>query len=69
MRQLIKDIPITVIHGTADIWVPVVFSRDYASNRERSNVKLIELASIGHFELIDPRHRIMEILLEELGIF
>jgi hypothetical protein len=47
----------------------VVFSRDYASNRERSNVKLIELASIGHFELIDPRHRIMEILLEELGIF
>lgn len=69
MRQLIKDIPITVIHGTADIWVPVVFSRDYALNRERSNVKLIELASIGHFELIDPRHRIMEILLEELGIF
>jgi hypothetical protein len=67
MQQVIEDVPITVIHGTADIWVPVVFSREYAADIKRSNVKLIELAGIGHFELIDPRHSTMDILLEELG--
>ncbi len=68
MRQLILDVPIIVIHGTLDIWVPIAFSREYVANIDRSNVTLIEVANVGHFELIDPRHSMMGILLEELGI-
>jgi acetyl esterase/lipase len=42
------DPPITVLHGTHDDRVPVAHSRGLAG------VTLVELPTVGHFELIDP---------------
>ncbi|HVI08550.1 MAG TPA: alpha/beta hydrolase [Candidatus Binatia bacterium] len=45
-----------LVHGTEDDVVPIAFSRDYvAAKHEKENVKLKEVAGVGHFELIDPR--------------
>ncbi|MFZ0325507.1 MAG: alpha/beta hydrolase [Actinomycetes bacterium] len=43
-------VPTTLVHGTADLDVPVGLSRGYA---ERHGARLVEL-DCGHFELIDP---------------
>jgi acetyl esterase/lipase len=54
----------TLIHGSADDIVPPDFSRDYVSATQRravkekalrENVRLVEIAGAGHFDLIDPR--------------
>jgi len=66
-RQPTSTVPTTLIHGVLDIRVPVVFSRDYVAKAESSNIKFIELESVGHFELIDPRHTIFELILEQLA--
>jgi len=58
--------PTTLIHGALDIRVPPAFSRDYA---ERFNIKLIEVENIGHFELIDPRHKVFAVIPDELALF
>jgi pimeloyl-ACP methyl ester carboxylesterase len=55
MRLPAPSNPTTIIHGTLDIRVPVEFSRDYVAHKTDVNMHLIELESIGHFELIDPR--------------
>ncbi len=50
-----------LIHGVADDVVPVAFSRDYVSakqkrsGKDRENVHLLEIPAAGHFDLIDPR--------------
>jgi acetyl esterase/lipase len=67
IRQPVLTVPTTLIHGVLDIRVPVVFSRDYVAKAESSNIKFIELESVGHFELIDPRHTIFELILEQLA--
>jgi acetyl esterase/lipase len=48
-----------VLHGKEDDVVPPEFSRDYAKHKgsaagRNENVKLVEIAHAGHFELIDP---------------
>lgn len=50
-----------LIHGSVDDIVPPDFSRDYVSARQartipsKEDVRLIEVAGAGHFDLIDPR--------------
>jgi acetyl esterase/lipase len=44
-------VPVTVVHGTDDMVVPVALSRTYCS---RYGVPLVEYP-VGHFALIDPR--------------
>jgi acetyl esterase/lipase len=66
MRQPVLTVPTTLIHGDLDIRVPVAFARDYVAKAASSHIKLIELENIGHFEVIDPRHKTMELTLEQL---
>jgi len=66
MRQPVLTVPTTLIHGDLDIRVPVAFARDYVAKAASSHIKLIELENIGHFEVIDPRHKTMELVLEQL---
>jgi pimeloyl-ACP methyl ester carboxylesterase len=42
------DVPVTVLHGTRDLEVPVEMSRGL------EGVEYIELAGLDHFALIDP---------------
>ena len=67
IRQPALTVPTTLIHGVLDIRVPVAFSRDYVAKAASSNIKLIELENVGHFELIDPRQMILELILEQLA--
>jgi len=47
--------PVIIIHGDNDLRVPVELSRDFA--KKFLEIQYLELPSIGHFELIDPRCR------------
>jgi len=67
IRQPALTVPTTLIHGVLDIRVPVAFSRDYVAKAASPRIKLIELENVGHFELIDPRHTIFELILEQLA--
>jgi acetyl esterase/lipase len=50
-----------LIHGSADDVVPPAFSRDYAAakqnrtGKKKEDVRLLEISSADHFDLIDPR--------------
>jgi acetyl esterase/lipase len=50
-----------LIHGSADDVVPPAFSRDYVatklrrSGKEKEDARLLEIPSVGHYDLIDPR--------------
>jgi acetyl esterase/lipase len=50
-----------LIHGSVDDIVPIAFSRDYVTakqkrtGRKKETVHLLEIAGAGHFDLIDPR--------------
>jgi acetyl esterase/lipase len=54
-----------LIHGSADEWVPIAFSRDYVSAKqtragkkekeEKEEAHLLEISGAGHLDLIDPR--------------
>ena len=45
-----------LIHGLSDDTVPASFSRSYAQNKKQNgeDVHLLEIATAGHFDLIDP---------------
>jgi pimeloyl-ACP methyl ester carboxylesterase len=45
------DVPVTLLHGTADARVPIDLSRRYA---DRIGARLVELPGVDHFALIDP---------------
>ncbi|MDH3307320.1 MAG: type II 3-dehydroquinate dehydratase [Acidimicrobiia bacterium] len=51
-------IPTVLVHGDADEAVPVDLSRSFAEAARHGgdSVELIELAGVGHMELIDPTH-------------
>jgi acetyl esterase/lipase len=61
MRLSIPQARQWLIHGSADDVVPPVFSRDYAAakqkrtGKEKEDVRLLEISSAGHFDVIDPR--------------
>ena len=50
-------VPVTLLHGTEDVQVPVAMSREYADRAEVAgdSVKLVEFPGLDHFDLIDPR--------------
>ena len=52
------DIPIVIFHGTDDARVPIAHSRKYLQNRLgfSEDIRLIEVAGAGHFDLVDPHH-------------
>jgi pimeloyl-ACP methyl ester carboxylesterase len=52
MRRLPLDVPVLLVHGAADDRVPVDYSRSFAA---ASGCDYLELAGVGHFELLDPR--------------
>lgn len=54
-----------LIHGIEDDIIPIDFSRRYAVKKKRrhENVRLIEIPSAGHFELIDPESKAWETVL------
>ncbi len=64
-----QAIPITLIHGVADLHVPIELSRGYVKSKMLKGeiVNLIELAGIGHFELIDPRSSVWPVIFGELA--
>jgi pimeloyl-ACP methyl ester carboxylesterase len=49
-----------VIHGTNDDVVPISVSMNYSRMRTGDPVHMIELADIGHMELIDPEEKAFE---------
>ncbi len=51
-----------LIHGAADTVVPSYFSRTYAELKKQrgENVHYLEIATAGHFDLIDPHARAWE---------
>lgn len=53
LRLAPPDVPVTLLHGTADRQVPPAFSRRYAAAAGPS-ANLRELPGIEHFSLIDP---------------
>jgi acetyl esterase/lipase len=52
MRRSTGDVPVTILHGTADMQVPLDLSRAYAE--AHPGTRLVELQRIDHFALIDP---------------
>jgi pimeloyl-ACP methyl ester carboxylesterase len=46
-----------LVHGATDDTVPPAFSRDYVSvkTKAKEDVRLVEIANAGHFDLVDPR--------------
>jgi pimeloyl-ACP methyl ester carboxylesterase len=44
-------VPAVVLHGTGDDVVPIALSRAYAA---QTQVDLIELEGVDHFEVIEP---------------
>ncbi|MFF0147848.1 prolyl oligopeptidase family protein [Amycolatopsis sulphurea] len=56
LRQLPVGCPHLVVHGDADVRVPVAHSREYvtAARAAGDEVDYVELPDIDHFRLIDP---------------
>ncbi len=55
-RLLPLPVPVVVVHGDLDRQVPVGIGRDYvaAARRTGTDARLVELAGVEHFGLIDP---------------
>jgi acetyl esterase/lipase len=55
-RLLPPPVPVVVVHGDRDEQVPVGIGRDYvaAARRAGGDARLVELAGVEHFALIDP---------------
>lgn len=58
-------VPVTVLHGDADPYVPLDLSRSYATRHPA--VRLLELPAADHFALIDPEGSGWPTLLTELA--
>jgi acetyl esterase/lipase len=58
-------VPVTVLHGDADPYVPLDLSRSYATRHPA--VRLLELPGTDHFALVDPESQAWPTLLAELA--
>lgn len=59
-------VPVRILHGTEDQQVPVGMSRAYAT-RPGGDVRLVELAGVDHFALIDPLDAVWPTVVDTLG--
>jgi acetyl esterase/lipase len=59
--------PVTVLHGTADLQVPIALSRAYAA-AVGERVRLVELPGVEHFGLIDPESAAWPRVVEALKL-
>lgn len=61
-------VPVTIVHGEEDEVVPLALSAAYLE-RHRST-RLVQLAGVGHFAIIDPRTSTFATVIDEVrGIF
>jgi acetyl esterase/lipase len=51
-RQPALTVPVTIVHGDADVIVPADLSRRYAATRTWCRLEV--LPGVGHFDIIDP---------------
>lgn len=56
---------VIIFHGIRDQWVPIEMSRNYALQNS-GDVQLIEIADMGHFELINPENKIFAEILRQI---
>ncbi len=62
-----------LVHGVEDDVVPPAFSRDYVvlKQKAREDARLVEIAGVGHFELVDPRtgawKEVERVVMEAVG--
>ena len=59
------QVPVTVVHGTADCRVPYAMAELYAANRP--GVRVVALDGVDHFALIDPAGPAWPQVVDELG--
>jgi dipeptidyl aminopeptidase/acylaminoacyl peptidase len=69
MRQLPLGVPVFIVHGTEDDYVPVDIARQYvtAARAAGDPATLIELPGMGHFDVIDPLSDAWPAVLEALA--
>ncbi len=65
MRRSTAEVPVTILHGTADRQVPIELSRGYAQAHPGS--QLVELTGLDHFALIDPASAAWAAVVEALS--
>ena len=60
---------ISIIHGASDLWVPIELTRKYVEKLkgEGSSINYIELANIGHFEMIHPQSIVWSELISQIN--
>jgi pimeloyl-ACP methyl ester carboxylesterase len=60
---------ISIIHGESDLWVPIEITRKYVEKLkdEGSSINYIELANIGHFEMIHPQSIVWSELISQIN--
>jgi pimeloyl-ACP methyl ester carboxylesterase len=60
---------ISIIHGENDLWVPIEITRKYVEKLkdEGSSINYIELANIGHFEMIHPQSIVWSELISQIN--
>ena len=62
-----------LVHGAMDDVVPPALSRDYVSAKQKmkEDVRLVEIAGAGHFEVVDPRSaawkHVERVVMEAVG--
>jgi acetyl esterase/lipase len=62
-----------LVHGAGDDVVPPSFSRNYVSakTKAKEDVRLVEIARAGHFDVVDPRSgawkEVEKVMIEALG--
>jgi len=61
-------IPVQLLHGADDLRVPIELSRNYISHMNSNNIEFTEFPELGHFEFIDPKHAIYQVLCGKLRI-
>jgi acetyl esterase/lipase len=60
-RLLPGGVPVTILHGSDDVEVPVEINRRVADEKAAgSSLRYVELAGIDHFALIDPLSAVFE---------
>lgn len=66
LRLVPPDVPVTLVHGTADAEVPVELSERYAA-AAGGRAELVILPAVGHYPLIDPLSAAWPAVLECLS--